>query len=117
MHKVKVMLVLSPAIGLVAIGVHGGGPLRDEVVVVTVQKLVTQLSDGSFLAILEAKFLIIVLVGGKWCSVSFLIYSASSASCMGMSNGCAMAFSLRDTVKPCSQRNKVECTTLCFSAK
>jgi hypothetical protein len=81
------------------------------------RKSVTQLSDGSFLAISEAKLLIIVLVGGKWRSVSLSIYSTSSASCVGVSNRCAMAFSSRDTLKPCSRRDKVERTTPCFLAK
>jgi hypothetical protein len=39
LYKVKVLLVLSPAIGLVAIGVHSGSPLRDEVVAVMVQEV------------------------------------------------------------------------------
>ena len=39
MHKVKVLLILSLAIGLIAIRVYGGGLLRDKVVLVTVQEV------------------------------------------------------------------------------
>jgi hypothetical protein len=77
---------------------------------------VTQLSETGFLAIVEAKFCTIVLVGERPWLVSCSIYSTGSYSCWGLSVCWAEYPSLFERVTPLHLRDSVERVTPCLVA-